>query len=573
MKLAIIGGGPRGLSALESLYAQAAQENLFTKIKTTVFEETNQLGNGPVYNLEQPDSNWLNVSERGLTIPKREAIISGALKIPAFPSYQDWCNYNNNSHGEDEVDEFPFRSTLGKYLRERFNSIADILLHKKLLEIKYSKVVNVDYLDKKLVIDTGRQNKYIFDEVVLAIGHQPTEIDQQIKNWKDQIENKNELILLENPYPVSSIKNAIYNTDTVGLRGFGLAMIDAVRAIASENGNFKIVGDSTREMIYRPSNTKPIKIIPFSLDGLPMTPKPLNKKIDKWFIPTDKELRTFKNALQNAIAKEENLENGKFVLNAIAPIVKQKFLTLENRALTHQLSSKELENLIISWLADENVEHDLIISKDKDTCDSMREYVGMAVGEVKISLDYCAGQVWRHCQPIMYKQLSFRDLDETVIATLINRDERLKRYSYGPPVDSLQQLIALVDEGTLLLDFVENPDITVTKTGWKLKKNSKTITTQVMVDTVLDSPKLKKVKSPIVKSLLYDSLVKPLHSDLAIGTYKNALVQLGSDKTQIPLAILGRLAKGTLIGVDAILECFGLRSELWAEGVTKRLSS
>jgi hypothetical protein len=103
-------------------------------------------------------------------------------------------------------------------------------------------------------------------------------------------------------------------------------MIDVVRAIAAKKGSFKLIDEATREMIYRPSSGKPIKIIAFSLDGLPMTPKPLHKKIDESFIPTDEELDVFKNTLQTAIKNEADLEDGKFVLKAIAPIVTKKFL-------------------------------------------------------------------------------------------------------------------------------------------------------------------------------------------------------------------------------------------------------
>ena len=72
--VAIIGGGPRGLSALESLYAAHAKKESKQRLKTLLFEKSDQLGNGPVYDLNQPDTNWLNVSERGLSIPERREI-------------------------------------------------------------------------------------------------------------------------------------------------------------------------------------------------------------------------------------------------------------------------------------------------------------------------------------------------------------------------------------------------------------------------------------------------------------------------------------------------------------------
>lgn len=571
MDLAIVGCGPRGLSALESVYTQAALKNKISLLQTTIFDQTNQLGNGPIYDLEQPNSNWLNVSERGLTIPGRAPIIYKELNIPLFPSYQEWRGYNEI---EDKTDYFPLRSVLGQYLNERFNSIAKVLVENNLLKIISERVIAIDYQKKKFIINTENNGSYYSDEAVLTIGHQPTSFDEQIEDWTTQVQNKKGLTLLQNPYPVEEVIKATNNENSIGLRGFGLAMIDVVRAITEgKGGNFKTVDKSTRKMVYQPSRTNPIKIVPFSLDGLPMTPKPLNKRVDNWFIPSKEELDTFSNNLQIAIKKVKDLTKGRFVIKAIAPIIVRKFLNLKDQAYTHELSSKELSDIVNTWLENKNFKHRLIVSKDMNAQKSLEKYIGMATGQSKISLDYCIGQVWRHCQPIMYKELSFTELDENIIVELIKRDERLKRYSYGPPVDSLQQLLALVGEGTLNLDFVDNPEITVSNFGWVFKKNNKTITTKIMVDTVLDSPKLMKVESPIIKSLLNDSLVEPVHNELAITTHKNALVQLTDEKQQIPLAILGRLAKGTLIGVDAILECFGIRSKLWAKGVISRIKS
>ncbi|WP_262486210.1 hypothetical protein [Gillisia marina] len=37
------------------------------------------------------------------------------------------------------------------------------------------------------------------------------------------------------------------------------------------------------------------------------------------------------------------------------------------------------------------------------------------------------------------------------------------------------------------------------------------------------------------------------------------------------MAVLGRLSKGSVIGVDAILECFGPRVTDWAKAAAKRV--
>ena len=196
----------------------------------------------------------------------------------------------------------------------------------------------------------------------------------------------------------------------------------------------------------------------------------------------------------------------------------------------------------------------------------------MALDKKPISLDYCIGQVWRHCQPTLYKSLSHANLDNEIIETIIALDERIKRFSYGPPIESLQQIIALVDANVLSLDFVNDPDIDLIDSGWKLtNKEGKSITTTTMINSVLDAPKLIDVNASIIKSLLHNDFVEPIHSDLGINTHTNGYVVTEDGKKDIPIAILGRLAKGSVIGVDAILECFGSRIETWSKYYVQQL--
>ena len=568
--IAIIGAGPRGLSALESLYATLANQSLEKDVKTILFEETDQFGNGQVYHRGQPDTNWLNVSERGLTIPARHVMEGINLKTPAFPSYQEWSGFNAEEDTGSIPDYFTKRSQMGAYLSQRFQSIAKLLIQNGLLELVQEKVVSLDYEKSRFAIKTD-SGKYYADECVLTIGHQPTNLDEQMSKWKMQVSSIPQNKLVINPYPIENVLKNVESGDVVALRGFGLAMIDVARALSEGvGGRFQLLDKVTRRMTYATFEKNMVHLVPFSLNGLPMTPKPLNLDLDRPYLPTEDELKLFEDRLNKSLQDGAKLQDARFLITAITPLIVEKYLALEEKADSHTLSNSELEKIVEQWLEDGSTVHELIIAKSLAAYDSVQAFIDMATGSTKISLDYCIGQVWRHCQPMMYKALSFTDLADEVIAEVIQLDERLKRYSYGPPVDSLSQVLALVDAGIMTLDFVNDPEITFSNQGWELLKNDKNIVATVMVDTVLDSPKLLEVKSPLVKSLLSESLVEPIHSSLGISTDENAVVELDREKEIIPLAVLGRLAKGTIIGVDAILECFGERSGHWAEGVVER---
>jgi len=159
-----------------------------------------------------------------------------------------------------------------------------------------------------------------------------------------------------------------------------------------------------------------------------------------------------------------------------------------------------------------------------------------------------------------------------VIAQIIELDESTKRFSYGPPVESIQQLLALIEAGILNLDFVNDPNIELLKEGWRFSVGEKSITANMMVDSVLDSPQIKAVKSSIIKNMLADDLIKVVHDDLGVETNETAYLISENHEQNVPIALLGRLAKGSIIGVDAILECLGSRPQQWAKQAAKNHS-
>jgi len=164
-------------------------------------------------------------------------------------------------------------------------------------------------------------------------------------------------------------------------------------------------------------------------------------------------------------------------------------------------------------------------------------------------------------------------LSPEVFKDIISLDERFKRYTYGPPLESIQMLIALAEKGILNLSFLDNPDINLHSSAWELQKNEKKCSTQLMINSVLDSPKLLKTVTAVITNLLEDDLIQVAHDDLGILTNKNAYLISKKDESVLPIALLGRLAKGTVIGVDAILECFGPRSKDWAKQAALNLTT
>ncbi len=58
-RIAIIGGGPRGLPALEDLFIELTLQEKEKEVVVSLFETSENPGSGNVLNTEQLKTNWL----------------------------------------------------------------------------------------------------------------------------------------------------------------------------------------------------------------------------------------------------------------------------------------------------------------------------------------------------------------------------------------------------------------------------------------------------------------------------------------------------------------------------------
>ncbi len=570
--LGIIGCGPRGLAALELFVANVVLKNDSASFEVVIFEKAKHPGAGQVWMIEQPNANWLNIDNESLKALKgRKELIHKKFIIPEFPGFTDWQSKSEKTHDEsDHKYIFHYRSTMGEYLYQRFNSIFQILYQHNFVRLFTSKIIDLKQKNTQIIIVDQSNREYKVDECLLTIGHQPTRLSNEIKDWKDMAKLHNIQLELD-PYDLE-LKKRIHSGSKIAIRGFGLATIDLIRLfISEENGVFSKNSDDIF-LTYTSKRNKDKEIVVFSLDGLPPVPKPIGIIVDSTFDPGKEVIRKFEDDIISLLKKSEQITSSLFLVELVADIVSDIFFKKPNHFYSHSLDRQQIKKLVIAWLQDMNIKHTLILNISQDRKEYMRCTAKMAYGISTASLDYTIGQIWRHLQPSMYKTLSHSGLSDSIIQEIIELDESTKRYSYGPPVDSILQLIALADQGALNLDFTEDPSIQVDSAGWTLvNERGDSVSTEVMINSVLDSPSLEKINSDLVKNLLENDLLKPITSDLGVDTYENGIVKYANKDEKTHISMLGRNCKGSVIGVDAILECFGLRIEKWATACSSRM--
>lgn len=562
-KIAIVGLGPRGLWALENLVKELYSKDALVSVELLLFEERAEVGSSSVYDTKQAHSNWINLTERLIDIAPRAAIDFGEMAISSFPNYKEWMIAAGRGEISDREDRFPPRKLIGQYLHERAKTLCDDLESAGVARVIHQRVTDLDYVDYYWRMTTTADTFDGISEVLLTIGHQPTTISPQVDNWAKAIAKYEEPQLFTSPYPLVPILEHLAEVEnpTIAIRGFGLAMMDVCRAIALQYGHFSSDANQGSSQ-YELTNHRTFKIVPFSLDGLPMAPKPLNRPIDMAYAPDHELLFRFEKEIANARNQRE-ADSADFLIRAFVRVAKSVYT---NFGHVHVAVAGHVEKAMMHWLRDSDYSNTAITDKSLGALHAMKSFVEMAKNKSAISLDYFLGQVWRHCQPAMYRAFEYNQCKPHVIHSVVALDERLKRYSYGPPVEAIDQLLALAEKGLLATDVLNDPDIDISEQGWTLKGDQGTaITAQVMVDSVLSAPELQRVNSTLVLNLKKKGYVTAKHGDLGIDTGTDAYAVDGQSNQNYPLAVVGRLAKGTLLGVDALLECFGHPPVKWAK--------
>lgn len=575
-RIAIVGGGPRGLAALESLYVAYAAEARIFDVHAVLFEASAYPGSGPNYAPDQFSGSLLNLPERSLELPARVELAFAEGTIPEFPSYCEWAGVDPGGSRKDGRDIYPSRARLGEYLRERFFSLARPLEQWGRLTLVESEVTGLQprTSGQGYRVEHRWGDVEPVDEVVLAIGHQSTVPDDAMQAWAGFTRDSADCKLVASPYPLEDYiqDGSIGPEDTVAIRGSGLSMIDVVKGLTEgRGGKFIVTDEQLRHRSYQASGLEPAMIIPFSLNGLPMAAKPLNRGLDEGFEPGLQLMHHFRQECEAATRLTGDREGYLRVLKAVAQVQAEIFPRV-NASDVGGKKASHLAELAVSWLQDEQYRHELIEDTESSTESGMRRFLAMASGTEPPSFDYCLSQVWRHLQKILFHTLSHSGIALTSLSELLNVHERLKRYTYGPPVDNVQCLLALLDAGILSHAVIDDPDIQLSGRGWTFRVDEHEVSAAVLIDSVLASPVLRQVSTPLVRQLLADGLLLPLDDDLGASTGRGAVARRRATASGLPpVALLGRLARGSLFGTDSITESFGGEQLEWAEGLVARL--
>lgn len=537
LRLAVVGFGPRGLGALEAL-ADIIPISL-SPLKIDVFEPFDALGAGPNFDPRESPVCRLNIPVRDIDIRPRN--------VNKGRDFASWLK------GSPDPNTYPSRAEMGRYLVSRYS------------DLRHHSALDLTFHSRR--VETVRRNGDVWNlmcegealgpyaEVLLTLGQPEVALDSQLKNWCDHAAGSTATVASAYPAHQLAQKAQDWRGATVAIRGLALSAFDVIRVLTvAQGGRF----EGTR---YIPSGHEPARIVPFSLDGRPPYPKPKTAKIDSQFAPTAAEEDAFLEKMTQASAAPP-CEARDLIDDVLVPLT-QRVLSAAGCDTCRAAVAEWLEK---EWTSPGSQEAETPV-------DMLRHGIAMAEGRSPPDIGYALGQVWRKLQDEIRQGYNPTETTAETAEVLIGFDEGLKRYSYGPPVSSSRELIALIEAGIVDLYLSCNPSIALVNDGWKLSADDCETVASVMVDAVLPSPDLSIITEPLVKTLVEDGRMHQLTDGFGGTVAPDGTIQGATDRPSPGIALLGRLAFGSVIAVDSLHDCFGEASHRWARGVVKRIEA
>jgi len=537
----IVGGGPKGLYALEELFSRIKDEKISGNWQILWFNDTEDFGCGPNYQVDQPDYLLINYCIGHVDAWDRTKSAS-----KNYLNFMDWIQKFRTDERKVKPTDFASRALVGHYLQYVTMQVIGSRSENIQLRLIPEKVRNIESNSEGKLWTQTDNGDYRLDNVLLTTGHCYRNLP-----LIDFQENSIPENYLTAAYPVQ-VLDKIPPKKKVGIIGWGLTCIDAALQLTEGRGGHFDKADN-----YIPSGNEPV-LLPFSRNHLPIMPRgpiygentyKLHYLNEKWF----DEIQT--------IQKQRKID----FRTEIFPWLERElnFAYYSTQLQTREAS--DVEAYITSLPEKERFSYrDLLFPNIPQTGKLQESYVRYVEfliseaekGELKSPL-MAAAAVWREASPFIaniYREGGFtgesqKFLDKELFGSFC-------RTSYGPPIENMKKIKALMIAGIIQVQWETAVELTyyIEENQFILQSEENRENVDFIIDARIARPNLSVSNSELYQNLWKNKLVELYQNDgYRPGCVKmNAIGKVLTNEKDIPLYVYGSNTEGFLLDNDSL---------------------
>ncbi len=400
MRVAIIGGGPRGLWAAERLLDLASGRG--AHLDVDVWDDR-PLGEGSAYRRDQPDAWRLNVTSRNVTA--------------GIGSFDDW----RRAHGEsDPLDAFPPRALVGRFLADAWGALSRRMAGGDCLSHVARRVRSIRREGEEWLVDGAP-----YDEVLLATGHAADWPGALHHDWSGPAR-------LVPTTPDGLSPASVPPGSAVACRGAALTFIDVALALTEGRGGRFV--DADAGVRYVPSGSEPRTLWPASRSGRFMEVKP-----DPHGPLASLDVADALATGSERVARASDLDDLTDALRDTAAAL---------LAASGQFDAEGHRAAIDRVLTGSDASGDPVAE--------LRESWEVAVGVRPPTAAWAVGEAWRKLYPAIVERASFEG--RASLAGFAELAHTLERVGFGPPPVNAAKILALCDAGLIDASHLASPE-------------------------------------------------------------------------------------------------------------------
>ena len=418
-EIAIVGCGPKGLYALDSL-CEAARRSPRHRFTVHIFEPLAHPGAGPIYDPRQPEVLLMNFP----------AGLINAWTGRRGPSFLEWAS---RSPQPVDAGNYVPRAHVGRYLFWSFERVvAQAPSNVRLIQHK----TRVDALKRSSNQWHISPQNITVDHALITTGHQDG-FRHSATETRDYIPS---------PFPIDRrlTRSTAPPNSTVRSKGFALTFIDTMLALTEGRGGVFTL--SATGYNYASSGKEPRRIAPFSRSGRPMRAKV--------------EAALFTQPQDDAFWEDRRADLSHILRAPKATFTHHiwpEFLSFSDQVLGNPSGTSAdffTHRTETTFTADE-IRQDLRIGYD------------IAMGRRAQDSAWALAEIWRRCYPQLINWISHREIAPDDAHHFRQIAAEMERLAFGPPAQNIGKLITLEQAGIVSFEHMSGEaaaDVTINAT-------------------------------------------------------------------------------------------------------------